>query len=102
MTTTLRYLDFDYSEDTEDHGTFDAMASTQPERTPEVEAEIDLVLAWAETTFPGARGALDEGAMWDCDVQRTQEENPRLDTLTLSLSGTADFCAALRERFGLD
>ncbi|MET3176985.1 UNVERIFIED_ORG: hypothetical protein ABIC43_000124 [Variovorax guangxiensis] len=102
MTTELRYLDFDYSEDTEGHGTFDAMASTSPDRTPEVRAEIARVLAWAEATFPGARGALDEGATWDCDLQESSEDNPRYDTITLSISGTADFCAALRERFGLD
>ena len=102
MTTELRYLDFDYSEDTEGHGTFDAMASTTPETTPEVKQEIAALLAWAEATFPHARGALDEGAMWDYDLQETREENTRFDTVTLSLSGTADFCAALREQFALD
>ena len=102
MTTELRYLDFDYSEDTEGHGTFDAMASTTPEKTPEVKQEIAALLAWAEATFPHARGALDEGAMWDYDLQETREENTRFDTVTLSLSGTADLCAALREQFALD
>ncbi|MDM0003413.1 hypothetical protein QTI51_06500 [Variovorax sp. J22G73] len=102
MTTELRYLDFDYSEDTEGHGTFDAMASTPPEKSPEVQAEIARVLAWAEAAFPGARGALDEGAVWDFDLQQTREDNPRFDTFTLSLSGTEDFCAALREQFALD
>jgi len=102
MTTELRYLDFDYSEDTEGHGTFDAMASTTPEKTLEVKQEIAALLAWAEATFPHARGALDEGAMWDYDLQETREENTRFDTVTLSLSGTADFCAALREQFALD
>ncbi|UVH60146.1 hypothetical protein NWF24_12255 [Variovorax paradoxus] len=102
MTTELRYLDFDYSEDTEGHGTFDAMASTTPDKTPEVQAEIAQVLAWAEATFPNARGALEEGAMWDYDLQQMQEEDARFVTHTLSLSGTADFCAALREQFALD
>ena len=102
MTTELRYLDFDYSEDTEDHGTFDAMASTPPEKTHEVRAEVELVLAWAEAAFPDARGALDEGGMWDYDLQESNEDDPRYDTITLSISGTADFCAALRERFALD
>ena len=99
--TELRYLDFDYSEDTEGHGTFDAMASTAPEKVPEVHAEIERVLAWAEATFPNARGALDEGATWDHDLQETREDS-RFTTLTFSLSGTADFCAALREQFALD
>lgn len=102
MTTELRYLDFDFSEDTEGHGTFDAMASTPPDKTPEVKEEIAAVLAWAEATFPHARGALDEGATWDFDLQETREDHPRFDTVTLSLSGTASFCAALREQFALD
>jgi hypothetical protein len=102
MTTELRYLDFDYSEDTEGHGTFDAMASTSPDKTPEVQAEIARVLAWAEAAFPHARGALDEGACWDYDLQQTREDHPRFDTFTLSLGGTEDFCAALREQFALD
>ena len=102
MTTGLRYLDFDYSEDTEGHGTFDAMASTPPEKTHEVRAEVELVLAWAEAAFPDARGALDEGSLWDYDLQESNEDDPRYDTITLSIGGTADFCAALRDRFGLD
>jgi len=98
--TELRYLDFDYSEDTEGHGTFDAMASTAPEKTPEVRAEIAQVLAWAQATFPDARGALDEGATWDYDLQETHED-PGFDTITFSLGGTAGFCTALREQFAL-
>ena len=99
--TELRYLDFDYSEDTEGHGTFDAMASTAPEKTHEVRAEIAQVLDWAQATFPDARGPLDDGATWDYDLQETHDD-PGFDTLTFSLGGTADFCAALRERFALD
>ncbi|MDR6518407.1 hypothetical protein [Variovorax atrisoli] len=102
MTTELRYLDFDYSEDTEGHGTFDAMASTSPDKTPEVRAEVAQVLAWAEAAFPDARGALDDGGTWDYDLQASSEDDPRYETITLSISGTADFCAALRERFGID
>ena len=97
----LRYLDFDYSEDTEGHGTFDAMATTVPANTREVLAEVAQVLAWANATFPDAQGALEDGAAWDFDLQQTSEA-PELDTVTFSLSGTADFCAALREQFRLD
>lgn len=99
--TDLRYLDFDYSEDTEGHGNFDAMATTVPAKTAEVLAEVAQVLAWAEAAFPGGRGALDEGAAWDFDLQQTREA-PDLDTVSFSLGGTAEFCAALRARFGLD
>jgi hypothetical protein len=97
----LRYLDFDYSEDTEGHSTFDAMATTVPANTREVLAEVAQVLAWANATFPNAQGALEDGAAWDFDLQQTSEA-PELDTVTFSLSGTADFCAALREQFKLD
>jgi hypothetical protein len=97
----LRYLDFDYSEDTEGHGTFDAMATTVPANTREVLAEVAQVLAWANATFPNAQGALEDGAAWDFDLQQTSEA-PELDTVTFSLSGTAEFCAALREKFKLD
>ena len=99
--TELRYLDFDYSEDTEGHGTFDAMASTAPAKTREVLAEVAEVLAWANAAFPDAQGALEDGAAWDFDLQQTREA-PDLDTVTFSLSGTTDFCAALREQFKLD
>lgn len=99
--TPLRYLDFDYSEDTEGHGTFDAMATTVPANTREVLAEVAQVLAWANAAFPDAQGALEDGAAWDFDLQQTSEA-PGLDTVTFSLSGTADFCAALREQFKLD
>jgi len=99
--TDLRYLDFDYSEDTEGHGTFDAMATTVPAKTREVLAEVAEVLAWANATFPDMQGALENGAVWDFDLQQTREA-PEFDTVTFSLSGTADFCAALREQFKLD
>jgi hypothetical protein len=77
------------------------MASTAPTKTREVLAEVAEVLAWANAAFPDAQGALDDGAAWDFDLQQARE-TPDLDTVTFSLSGTADFCAALRERFKLD
>ena len=121
--TELRYLDFDYSEDTEGHGGFDAMASTAPQQLHAVHAEIAQVLAWAHASFPHGRGALADGATWDFDLQQTREfvvpdalafdeqthtltvqegtaPTPRC-TVTFSIGGTADFCAELRERFAL-
>lgn len=98
---TLRWLDFDYSEDTEGVGTFDAMASTAPAHTPAVEAEIAEVIAWAEAAFPNGRGVLEDGADWDFDLQELHEEDGARRTLVLSIGGSAAFCEALRERFGL-
>ena len=40
---TLDYLDFDYSEDEEGTGTWDAMASVKAERVPALAAEIRVL-----------------------------------------------------------
>lgn len=121
---TLEYLDFDYSEDTEGVGVFDAMASTAPAHVTAVHAEIVQVLDWAHATFPGRRGAIGDDGDWDYDLQAMQEitvpeaiefdeeahrirvrpgvpDTPR-HTVTLSISGTEAFCAAFRERFAPD
>lgn len=118
---TLNYLDFEYSESEDGAGTFDAMASTLPPQVPAVHAEIALVLDWAHTAFPGLRGPLDEGFEWDFNLQGMQEFTafetltynedthqlsmtasppgvPR-HTVTLSVTGTARFCMAFRQRF---
>ena len=120
---TLDYLDFDYSEDAHGHGSFEAMASVPATRLPALQAEITLVLDWAYATFPDQRGPLEEGGEWDYLLEGQQEWSapdsmtydeearcfssqpgppglPR-HTLTLALSGTAQFCAALRQNFGL-
>lgn len=119
MTLNLQYLDFDLSEDTEGVGTFDAMASAGPQEVARVHAEIAEVLAWAHANFPGVCNPLDEGGEWDYELQETREfsiadtlvydDLTRLFTLTpgtagtprhtvtLSISGTQGFSAALRE-----
>jgi hypothetical protein len=121
---SLNYLVFDFSEDTEGIGTFDAMASTSPAQVSAVRSEIAQVLDWAHATFPGARCALGEGAEWDYDLQAMQEvtsvETLEYDerersfrvkvgpagvprhTVTLSVSGSQAFCDAFRERFMRD
>jgi len=97
---TLRWLDFDYSEGTDDTGVFDAMASVELKRVAAVEAEIATVLAWAEATFTGRRAPVEEGGEWDCDVQAIDEPGavPRR-CFSVSIGGTAAFCEAFRERF---
>ena len=104
---TLHYLDFDYSEDEDGNGCFDALADTPAERHPAVLAEVALVLDWAQAAFAGLHGALDEGGAWDHDLQVLPGEANAAVTagrcsVSLSLSGTPAFCAALRERFRLD
>ena len=120
----LNYLDFEYSEDAHGVGTFDAVASIRAALVDAVHAEIVQVLDWAYATFANGYGALDNGGEWDYDLQAAQEfwvqdtvcydkdvgvltvqpgvlNVPRY-TLSLSLSGTPGFCAALRQQFDLD
>lgn len=120
----LLYLDFDYSEDTDGNGTFDAMASAAPLQWSALQAEVHAVLAWAHAHFPGACGAAEDGGEWQYDLQGLQEvstpmnlvfdtESGRLHvapgvsapprtTVSVSVSGSAHFCGALREAFKLD
>ena len=104
---TLHYLDFDYSEDENGNGCFDALADTLAERHPAVLAEVALVLGWAQAAFAGQHGALDEGGAWDHDLQvlpggASAALAAGRYSVSLSLSGTPAFCAALRQRFSLD
>ncbi len=117
----LHYLDFDYSEDAEGAGTFEAMASTQAAQAGHVRQEITRVLNWAHSTFSGMRAPLDEGGEWDFDLQGQQEwsaiealtydetagqltarlDEPRAPrhSVTLSLTGSPQFCEAFRMQF---
>lgn len=120
----LNFLVFDYSEDADGHGSFDAMASALPAQAAALQAEVQQVLAWAHQQFPDAQGALEDGGEWDHELQGTEEVAtplavaydtatgrlqwqhgtagaPRL-TLSITLSGTPAFCAAFRDAFGVD
>lgn len=121
---TLDYLDFDFSEDVQGHGSFDAMASATPAKLPALQAEVLRVLDWAQREFGGRRGPLDEGGDWDYELQGVQEVATPLDvawdpaaarlrlapgaagaprvTLSLTLGGTPQFCAAFRAAFDID
>ncbi|MBU1352272.1 MAG: hypothetical protein KKB95_10325 [Gammaproteobacteria bacterium] len=121
---TLNYLDFDYSEDADGTGTFDAMASVSPAQLPALHAEIAQVLAWAYRHFPDGCGPEEDGGLWQYDLQGVQEVSTLLQldfdatsssiqcglgnasaprtTLTLSVSGNADFCEALRDAFDVE
>ena len=120
----LNYLDFDYSEDADGAGTFDAMASVSPAQIPALHAEISAVLAWAHQHFPAACGASEDGGEWQYDLQGAQEVStplvltfdetagqlhttagspaPPRTTITLTVSGNAAFCGALRETFAIE
>ncbi len=100
------------------------MASVWPAQLAALHAEIAEVLGWAWTRFPEGPGPLDEGHAWDCALAGSRElsapetlhydparreistecgpPGPPRHTVTLALSGNEAFCAAFRQRFGLD
>ena len=96
---TLDYLLFDASEGDDGTALFDALASVLPENAAAVEAEIAAVLDWAEATFPGRRGAVEEGGEWDADLQVVPDDGGRRRSYALSISGTPTFGNAFREQF---
>lgn len=118
---TLSYLDFDFSEDTSGHASFDAMASARPRQLASLMAEVSGVLAWAHREF-GPPGSPEGDALWDYALQASQEVVTALDarydarhervemaaasgageartTLSLTLSGTAAFAESFRQAF---
>ena len=120
----LHYLDFDYSEDDDGHGTWDAMASVTPAHIDALLAEVAQVLHWAHRDFGGRPAPLDEGGDWDWALHSLHEADaapcalhydptsarvvltpasplPARLTLTLTLCGTAAFGQALRARFAV-
>lgn len=119
---TLDYLDFDYSEDEEGTGTWDAMASVKAERVAALATEIAQLLRWANQKFAGRQGAAEDGFDWDYDLQAQDDDGEPLParfdkatgqlnlqasatgftTVNLSISGSAHFGDALREAFELE
>ena len=117
----LNYLEFDYSEDADGVGTFDALAATAPAHNTAVLAEVAVVLTWAHAAFEAQRAPLEEGGEWDYDLQgwrefsavdilhfdehsgklsiQTQAAGAARHTVSLSITGTPGFCTAFRERF---
>ena len=81
----LNYLIFDASDDGDDTGTWEAMASVRASELPAVLTEVAAVIAAAQADAPGPRGALDEGGAWDAE-QQVQSEGD-WTTLVLTLTG---------------
>lgn len=117
----MKYLEFDYNEDADGTGTFDAVASVGEARWPELCAEVSELLRWAEQEW-GERVPLDEGGVWDASLEAVHESVQQLAvengpswefqvtpvgtaqsryTLTVTLCGTPAFCDSVREQFGL-
>jgi hypothetical protein len=124
MATDLQFLDFEASDGDDGVGTFDAMASVSATQRDALLREVAQVLGWAHRAFVGVRGPVEEGGEWDYQllsrIERSVDEG--LDyleasgsfssapgsretvrhTLTLAISGSPGFCAAFRDRFGVD
>jgi hypothetical protein len=98
----LQFLLFDHSEGGDDTGLFEAMAAVRPAQAAAVEAEIAAVLDWASAHF-GAAVPVEDGGDWHAELQRSEEADgsgaPR-QVFSLSLAGSAAFCAAFQSRFG--
>jgi hypothetical protein len=123
MSQTLRFLQFDCSDDNRGLVSFEAMASVGAAQWPALQAELKLVLDWAHHGYAGVRGPLEDDGDWDYDLHASLETIATLEldydpdsrrlashlladgvprhTLTLTLSGTPGFAQALRERFDL-
>ncbi len=95
---TLRFLEFDLSEDTDGLRTWDALASPAATHTADLLAETQALLLHLQRHL-GPPGPIDDGHLWDLDLQLHDEaDRPcALDaavapstrlTLALSLTGS--------------
>jgi hypothetical protein len=96
----LHYLIFEASDDGQGTGTWDAEASVRAAQWPAVQAEVRTVMDAAEALSPGPRGPLDDGGVWDADVQEVDEGG--WFTVTLTLVGPCAWGEALLARLGAD
>lgn len=94
----LHYLIFDASDDGQDTGTWEAVASVRAHAVPALHAEVQAVLAWAHAHSPGPQGPLDEGGVWDVD-EHTHTDG-EWTTLTLTLIGPWAWGEALLAHWG--
>jgi len=102
---SLKYLEFDLSEDTDGLGTWDALASPAAQHTHALLAEV-LALTQELTRMLGPAGPIEEGHLWDLDLQIQDESGQALPlqldasycgrlTLALSLTGGAELAQCL-------
>ena len=86
----LQYLIFDASDDGEGTGSWEAMASVRADDVPVVMVEVHSVEAAALADAPGPRGALDDGGVWDLDIQTRPDGAGRV-SVTMTLTGPWDW-----------
>jgi len=90
----IEHLIFDASDDGEGTGSWEAMASVRADQLPAVMAEVRAVEAAALADAPGPRGALDDGGVWDLDIQTRPDGEERV-SVTLTLTGPWNWGEAL-------
>ena len=86
----MDFLTFDLTEVDDGVSSLEAMASTTDALHPAVMAEVQRVLDWAWSRYPTSHGPIDDGLVWDHDLQVTIEEGG-WHTVALTLTGTARF-----------
>lgn len=96
---TLDFLSFQLDEVDESVSSLEAMASTALEQHTAVMAEVQQVLDWAWSRYPGSHGPIDDGMDWDHDLQVTIEDGG-WHTVTLTLTGTGRFVEEFIATFG--
>ncbi|PUE11004.1 hypothetical protein B9Z51_01310 [Limnohabitans sp. T6-5] len=118
---TLQFLDFDTSEDAHGVICWDALASPRPIHNPGLLAEVAHLLSRL-SELHGSPGPLDDGHLWDCDLQAhdikhqslpwhwhghqlqwqlsTQEALSNSITLSLTLTGSTEMAHTLALEFG--
>ena len=96
--TPLRYLTVDVSDNDEGVVTIEALAATAAAQHAAALAEAQGVLDWAWRAFAHTHGPADDGGEWDHDLQ-VGTEGDGWHTVTLTLTGTAEFADAFARTF---
>lgn len=90
MPHSLRFLDFDLSEDADGLRTWSALAAPLASHSPALRAEVQALLNDL-TQHLGPAGPVDEGHAWDLDLDEQEEADtasaPRRTSVSLHLTG---------------
>ena len=97
----MRHLIFDVSDGDNGSCVLEAVASTQAAAHPDVMAEVQQVLDWAEQQVPGAHGPLEDGFVWDHALLVHVEAGGWV-TVSLTLAVTAQAAPEFAARLGHD
>ncbi len=94
----MRHLTLALTDSSDDILTLEAMASTREAEHAAVMAEVDQVLAWAQTNYGDRQGSVEDGNDWDHELL-IQHEAGGWITVTLTFSASREFAEAFRAVF---